>query len=848
MIAIVIVSHSREVADGLKRLADAMSQEDVPIFAAGGMDEEDNPLGTDAILIFNALQEAVEHDGVLVFADLGSAQLNAETAIDLLDDDQKQKVRFCEAPLVEGVLAAVVASGSGADMDAVAADAQASYAPPAAEKSSAEPEPTHSENAIYAEYDIVNAQGLHARPAARLVGAIAKLDADVLLCNRTAGSKSVNAKSINRLMMIQVRGGHRIGVSADGPDAQKVQDAIAKLVADQFGETGATVAPVGVPDEKSAPMASSVPTDKASKPDEGESPETLPAILSGISVADGFAVGPVAWAKAALAKVEKRTITKDDISSEQDRFEQARAAAKAEIQNMVSQSGDGLSQSDAGIFDAHLLFIEDPELIDAVKGRIKDDLVCAEYAWQEAVDELRTSYEQLDDPLLRARGDDLGDVGARVMRVLTGQGDDTQSFDDQVVLCFEEIAPSDVMGLDRDNVVGICVATGNKTSHAGILASGLGIPVIFDLGPALSLVKAGDRVLLDGGKATVATSPSDEDIANLQSQRDAWKERQVQAQKVRFDPAVTRDGVKVRVAANMAGVAEAKGIVDAGAEEVGLFRTEFLYMDRADAPDEDAQFKAYHQAVTVLDGRPLTVRTMDIGGDKPVPYLDRPSEENPNLGWRGVRFSLDNDPLFQVQLRAILRAAAAGPVRIMFPMVSTLNELSAAKSALDRARKSLDQDGIEYGQDVEVGIMVEVPSAAELAPVLGSHVDFFSIGTNDLTQYVMASDRGNPKTKALFNPLQPSVLRTISRVIDAGKKADIWTGMCGAMAGDRMAMPILLGLGLDEFSMSPYQIPEFKLDFAKLNQSDCADLAKEVLGLETVEQIEKRIHDFWDAA
>lgn len=843
MISIVIVSHSREIAQGLKRLADEMSAQPVPVFAAGGMDEEDNPLGTDAVLILGALQEALDadqSDGVLVFADLGSAKLNAETAIDLLEDDQKEKVRFCEAPLVEGVLAAVVASAAGGDIATVMNEAKASYVPVSegeetpkdGDKASANEIP---EDGDYREYKIANPLGLHARPAAKFVGAIGNLDADVRVRNVTTRSDFVNAKSINRLMMIEILSNHTIGVVATGNDAAKVHAAIADLVADNFGEG---------PLPKGAATTSAAKTEKVAEAKEAEATNTGP-VLSGIGIASGYGAAPVAWVGTRLSDVDRQTIAQDDIGDEIARFEAALKTAGDEIRALLDQKSGQVDAYDARIFEAHLLYLKDPEIIQAVRDRIENDLVCAPYAWKETVDGLIAYYRKLQDTTLRARADDMADIGARVLRAFAGNtGQTAQHYAKSVILCFDDITPSAVMGLDLANVEGICAVAGGKTSHAAILAGSLGVPVVFGLGAALKQVENDQTILIDGQDGTVNIAPESNEVEKLQTAKKRWQDRKRAADEIRFEPAVTTDQVRARVAANIAGVAEAADVVESGAEEVGLFRTEFLFMNRLDAPDEDTQYDVYRQVLETLDGRPLTIRTMDIGGDKPVPYLDRPDEANPNLGWRGIRYSLDRDDLFETQLRAILRASVYGPTRIMFPLVSTVAELDQAKEALDRARAGLKKDGIEFSADVETGIMIEVPAAAEIAPALAQKVDFFSIGTNDLTQYVMAADRGNAKIKALFDPLQPAVIRMIDRAIRAAHGADIWIGMCGAMAGDGTALPLLLGLGLDEFSMSPSQVPAFKLDFRHVSKKDCEDLAQEVLKLDDLDAVKARLAEF----
>ncbi len=826
MIAIVIVSHSREISDGLKRMAEAMSQENVPIVSAGGMDEPDNPLGTDALLIKDAIEQVIDNDGVLVFADIGAAKLNAEMAIDLLAADQQRKVRFCDAPLVEGVLAAAVQSAGGGTMDAVIQEAQSAYHPPTdIAKETGTLALEHSDNAIHADYQIVNPLGLHARPAARFVTGLNACTSDVRLRNLTKNSGWVNAKSLNKVVTLEVVEGDYISVSADGEDAAQAHAVIGALIDENFGEGPARIAPDAAPPLESAPATAQ-----------------LGPVLNGIPISPGFAVAPAHHLRTELPSVDVTRV--EDTEAEVARLEDALARARDEITGIMKRSRDTANEYDASIFKAHLLHLDDPEIADIARARIRGEQLNAEAAWQQTAAILIEDYACLDDTLLRARGDDLADVSNLVLRILSGATEPITEFDRPVVLCIPHLTPSDVPALDLEHVRGICVETGGKTAHAGILASGLPIPVVFGVGPRLREVEDGAEVILDGTTGTIDIAPDAKALDNMKRKRDSWVGRISEAQAIKLDPAVTRDGQRRRVAANIASVDEAKIAVDSGAEEVGLFRTEFLYMNRDAAPDEEEQSKVYDKVVAQLGGRSLMIRTMDIGGDKPVPYLDRPGEANPNLGWRGLRYGLSNSDLFQTQLRAALRASAKGPVRIMFPMVSTLEEVLAARNELETAKESLSTAGRAFDPDTEIGIMIEVPAAAELAELIAPHIDFFSIGTNDLTQYVMAADRGNPNIADLFDSFHPAVLRAVKRTIVAAKDAGIWVGMCGAMAGDPLATPVLLGLGLDEFSMNSNQIPEFKLDFTKLSADACVDLAHETLVLTGADQVRECIKAF----
>ncbi|MEM5582993.1 phosphoenolpyruvate--protein phosphotransferase [Roseibium sp. AS2] len=836
MIGLVIVSHSGKLAEGLKDLADAMSGQPVPIAAAGGLDDPEQSLGTDGIRVLEAIREVLSDDGVLVFADIGSARLNAEMAIDLLEPDEQEKVRFCDAPLVEGVLAATVQIGAGSSLETVLREARQAALQTAPGEDQPETAGTAESDGVTREFTISNQLGLHARPAALLVTAMNRFTGEIRLANLSKGRQPVNAKGINGIMLSEVAGGERIAVTADPAEADAVFAAIEDLIASNFGEEGSAPA-APVPVQRTAPAAPPPP----SRPAHPAAPAG-PGAFAGIPIAGGYALGPVHHVRRDLPAVEPLRIS--DPAAEIDRFKTSLSDAKKQIVDSLASAGTRISAYDRKIFDAHVTYLQDPEIIDTVAARITDDRICAQAAWRDVVADLARTYASLEDPMFKARADDVIDVGQRVLSLLTGDGLSADHPSGPAILAFEDLRPSDILTLDEDNVLGICSSAGGKTSHAAILAGALSFPVVFALGPALAGVAEGTRVLLDGTAGKIIVAPDAEIVAAMEQDRKTLADRRARAEVVRTLPAETSDGHRVRAAANMASLEELDAVAGSGAREVGLLRTEFLFMTRDTAPTEDDQFGVYRAVVNGLDGRPLTVRTADIGGDKPVAYLDRPPEANPNLGWRGLRYSLGVPEFFDPQLAAILRASAFGPVRIMFPLVSTLDEVLAAKMHVRRVMDHLRARGLAFDEGLEIGLMIEVPAAAEMADVLAPHVDFFSIGTNDLTQYVMASDRANQKVQDLFDPFNPAVLRMIARTIKAARAAGIWTGMCGAMAGDPVAAPILVGLGLDEFSMTPADIAEFKLTLRGLSLPACRGLAAEVLDLTSAKAVRDRAAGF----
>lgn len=826
MIGIVIVSHSRKLSDGLKDIADAMTQVPVPIASAGGVDDPDHPLGTDGIRVLGAIRDVMSDGGVLIFADLGSAKLNAEMAMDLLESDEQTKVQFCDAPLVEGVLAAAVQIAAGGSLEDAKREARQAVRTEAVEQAQDAP-PT---GGVSRDFTIRNPLGLHARPAALLVSTMNAFAGDIRLRNVTKGKKSVNAKSINGIMLSEVAGNDTISVVANPDEAEAVFAAVEQLIRENFGED--SIAPI-----KPVPVRKPAPQPRQPR-------EATTGALVGLSIARGFALGPIHHVRSALPEVEPVSVSDPD--AEIDRFKKALADAEAEINGALAAAGERISTYDRKIFDAHISYLHDPELIETVQGRIAEESVCAEAVWRQVIWNLSRTYAALEDPVLQARAGDVIDVGQRVLRILSGQSDVRDHSAEPAILAFAELRPSDVLTLNQETALGICATSGGKTSHAAILASALNIPVVFALGDALSGVAEGQQVLLDGGAAKITVAPHASAIEAMKIERKIWEDHLARAELARDLPAETRDGHKVRVAANMGSVDELRVIMSSGAQEVGLLRTEFLFMQRDTAPSEDEQYDIYRTIVAGLKGKPLTVRTADIGGDKPLPYLDRPTEANPNLGWRGLRYSLAVPELFETQLAAILRASAHGPVRIMFPLVSTLDEVITAKKRVQAVMDQLRTRGLPFDEKSEIGIMIEVPAAAEMADLIAPEVDFFSIGTNDLTQYVMAADRANPNLKDLFDPFNPAVLRMIAKSIKAAHDADIWIGMCGAMAGSPIAVPILIGLGLDEFSMAPVDIAEFKFTLRGLTLSECCNLSAEVVGLDTAKSVREHASHFLD--
>ncbi|GAB4446979.1 MAG: phosphoenolpyruvate--protein phosphotransferase [Anaerolineae bacterium] len=822
MIGIVIVSHSAKLAEGVFELASQMTQGRVPLAAAGGIDDPTHPIGTDATRIYEAIEAVYSDDGVLVLMDMGSALLNTEMALEFLTDEQRANIRLCSAPLVEGAVAAAVQADGGAGLDAVAAEALSALLPKADQLGDAAPPAQASPPAALPAADqeitltIRNFHGLHARPAAQFVSTASRFEAVVTVRNATQPAGPVNAKSINQVATLGARQGHTIVIGASGPDADAALHALAELVEANFGESEEP--PAG---EITAPTPAATPTA------EGE--------LAGIAVSPGVAIGPAVTFRPATISVETRPT--DNPAAEWRRLQAAIGQANTEIDRLQRDTAQKMGAYDAAIFQAHQLILNDPAVADAARSGIEQQRIIAEAAWQQAIEAIVADYRRLDDPYMQARAVDVADVGQRVLKFLVGAPPKTLTLAEPSILVAADLTPSDTAQLDPQQVLGICTELGSATSHSAILARALGIPAVVGLGAALAELADGVPLALDGEQGRVWIDPAPEQLAALRDRREQWQTNLQAAREQSRRPARTADGQRVEVVANIGGPHDAAVALDAGAEGVGLFRTEFLFLERTTPPTEAEQLEIYRRVGEAMEQRPLVFRTLDIGGDKPLPYIDAPAEENPFLGWRGIRMLLDMPDMLKAQLRAILQASPGRNFKVMFPMVSTVAEIRAAKALWAEAQSELAEAGIPFDSGIELGVMIEVPAAAAAADALAAEVDFFSIGTNDLSQYTLAADRTNPKVAHLPQAFQPAVLRLIRQTIEAGHAAGIWVGLCGEFAGDPLAAPLLLGLGLDEFSMSAPAIPTVKQTLARLTVPHAQDIARHALTLPSAEAV-----------
>jgi phosphoenolpyruvate-protein phosphotransferase/dihydroxyacetone kinase phosphotransfer subunit len=825
MVGIVLVSHSASLAAGVAELARAMTQQSPAAIAiAAGTGDPSNPLGTNPEAIQQAVESVYDDAGVLVMMDLGSAIIGAEMALEFLPDDHRDRVRLCEAPFVEGAIAAAVQASLGGTLDQVAAEAVGALGSKVAQlgresttAAAVEAIPSAA-NAIDLTLKIENRLGLHARPAALFVQMAARFKSDVMLARESDPARRVNAKSINAVASFGVRQNEVIRVSAAGPDAREALAALQALAAAKFGEDGEE------PGEP-APLPAS-PTVE------------IEGALSGIAASPGFAIGPAVPIRFAEPPIERRTIQEPSV--EWARLQAALSFVRETTQQLRDQVAQAANEYEAAIFDAHLMFLDDPELLDHAHTLIDNELINAEWAWHTAIDEAVASFEKIDDPYLRARAADVADIGRQVLVYLTGQIAQA-TLPHAGILLATDLAPSDTARLDRTKVLGICTERGGPTSHSAILARTLAIPAVVGLGPAIMTIEDGTALVVDGQAGQVWVAPKRDVIAEYTIRLNDWRTARESARAASAAPAITRDGKPIEVVANIGSTEDARVAIDNGAEGVGLLRTEFLFLDRREAPTEEEQYDAYRTIAEVMEQRPVIVRTLDVGGDKPLPYLDLGREDNPFLGQRAIRLCLNRPDLFKTQLRAILRASAGHNLKIMFPMIADVSEVRRVRALLSEARTELNDQHVPFAQSIEVGIMVEIPAAALLAHVLAAEVDFFSIGTNDLTQYTLAAERGNRSVAHLQDALHPAVLREIQHTAEAAEAAGKWVGVCGELGGDPQAIPILIGLGVRELSMASGSIPKAKQIIRELNYADAITLAARAVNLESAEAVRRLI-------
>ncbi|HBG0968181.1 phosphoenolpyruvate--protein phosphotransferase [Clostridioides difficile] len=560
----------------------------------------------------------------------------------------------------------------------------------------------------------------------------------------------------------------------------------------------------------------------------------------GIGASPGVALGKALVVEHSELVIEKKSI--DNVEAEIAKLEDAVAVSKEELVKVKEKASEELGAEEAEIFEAHLLVLEDPELIGSAIDKIKTESVNAEYALNEIKEMFVSMFESMDNEYMKERAADIKDVTNRILRHILGiKVVDLSALSEEVVLIAHDLTPSDTATMNKKMVLGFLTDIGGRTSHTAIMSRTLEIAAIVGLNDITSKVKDGDFVVFNGDTGEVIVNPDEETINKYTELKAKYEDERKALQLLKGKPSVTLDGKHVELAGNIGTPNDIEGLIKNDAEGVGLYRTEFLYMDRDSFPTEEIQYEAYKAVLEGMDGKPIVIRTLDIGGDKELSYLSMEPEMNPFLGYRAIRLCLDRKDIFKTQLRALYRASIHGRLRIMFPMISSLEEFLQAKEVVKEVLAELDSEGVAYAKDVEIGMMIEVPSAAVISDVLAKHVDFFSIGTNDLIQYTCAVDRMNQKISYLYNQFNPAVLRLIKTVIDNAHKEGKWAGMCGESAGDQKMIPILLGMGLDEFSMSPISILPARKLITSVKESDMKKLADDVLNMGTAEEIKSYI-------
>jgi multiphosphoryl transfer protein len=850
-VGIVVVSHSAALAEAAAELAREMAGPDLRLALAGGVDDPDAPLGTDAMRVLAAIEEMAGDDGVLVLMDLGSAVLSAELALELLAEEHRERVVLCDAPLVEGLVAAAVQAAAGAPMDRVVAEARDGLAgksghlgttPPGAPAGSGarvedDPaggaddgdEPPPGERRVI----VPNRLGLHARPAGRIVGLLTGHQARVSLENVSAGRGPVRADSLNAIITLGARQGHELLVRGTGADAGAVLDAIAALAETGFGD------PPDTEDAVTSPTAADERSDTGDAVDTGDAAADDRARLQGRPAAPGLAAGTVHRLEASIdLALPERTVT--DVAAERSRLHEAlgraaeglRAARAAVTGNADPAAGD--------ILEAQSLLLADPVLVEAADEAITDASLDAARAWQRAVAAVAASYRGLDDAYLAERAADVEAIGVEVLRHLVGA--EVVTAEPSGVVVAQDLSPAETARLDPGRVEAVVTAGGSPTGHAALIARSLGIPSVVGVGAQVLRIEGGSTVVVDGDRGVIETAPDADRLEEVARLVAARATEQQQARLAAQRPAHTSDGIVIEVLANVGSSADADRAHEAGADGIGLLRSELLFLDRADAPDEHEQAALYEAIAVAMHGAPVVLRTLDVGGDKPLPYVPDLGEANPFLGVRGLRLALAHpERLLLPQLRAALRVAAAHPLRLMVPMVTTLAELDALRAMIERARTELVERGVPAAERLSVGTMVEVPALALRAEALVSEVDFVSIGTNDLTQYVLAAERGNAGVDHLADPLDPAVLRLIAGVCEAATPGGVPVAVCGGLASDPAATAVLIGLGVRELSVPAADVPRIKQQVRGTDGRGAVAMARAMLEARSAAEVRARL-------
>jgi phosphocarrier protein FPr len=806
-VGLVLVSHSRALAEAVLAMARQMTGEAVAIACAAGAGEDGAELGTDATAIARAIEQVCGAAGALLLVDIGSAILSADMALELVDPAIASRSKVSAGPLVEGTIAAAVRAASGGSLDEVASDARGALAAKAAELGEGDPQvaapgaplaapaapPERPTVTAQADVVIADPHGLHARPAARLVMRAMELDAAVTVEDMTAGRGPVPASSLIALASLGARCGHVLRLRASGREATSAIEALTALLRED-------------PRSGEPPAASTF--DRA-EPAQAAMGRAIPG-------APGVAFGP-------LVRLEREEPSVPDHKATDPSAESMR------LRRAIDRAAEDLASAPPrdDILAVQRALLGDPAIVGRALARIEEERENAAFAWRRAIEEAASVYQGIDDAYLRAREADVRDIGGAVMRVLLGGSPAALPDGPPAVVVASDLTPSEALRLDPARVLGVIDRRGGPTSHAAILLRGAGIPAVFG---ALSLVPevGGARAGLDGSTGDIWIDPQPATAAELERRQAAFREARA-AQGDREGRVRLACGREIELWANVAGLSDARAARRMGAVGIGLLRTEMLFLDRREAPSKDEQAALLAPIFEVFAGAPTIVRTLDAGGDKPLPFLHLTAEANPALGLRGLRLSLEQPALFEAQLRAILIAGRGHDVRILLPMVSTASELTQARALLDRAHRSLSEAGTPHLWPAPLGVMIEVPAAALLAKRLAREADFFSIGTNDLTQYTLAAERGHPRLSALADAAHPAVLSLVRAVAEAGQALGRPVSVCGEAAADPAIARLLVGLGITRLSMGAASFGVIEDTLRRTSFPALADAAREAL-------------------
>jgi phosphoenolpyruvate-protein phosphotransferase/dihydroxyacetone kinase phosphotransfer subunit len=843
MVGIVLVSHSRPLASSVREIVRSMTGPALPIAIAAGAGDRHLELGTDALEIAEAIVSLKGPDGVLVLMDIGSAILSAEIALELLDPPIRSNVRLCAAPFVEGAVAAGVTANLGSTLEEVCTEALAalsqkqnaldSPAPsiPSWETAArpTKPPPLPAQKAAAANgaptekirVKVRNLHGLHARPAARLINEARAFRSEITVRNATNQRGPVSARSLSSLAALEVLHGNEIELFAKGDDARAALEKLKTLVESGLGDA---LPPISDPAAAAAPPA---------KP-----AETPPRRVSDpLPVSPGIVIGTGTYFAPESVEISDAKI--ENTEAEIKRLRNAVDVAEQNLEARREKMTVAIGAENAGIYEAQILALQDPELIDTALRIIGEEKINAAMAWDRANRQILRRYEALHDAYLRERAADLKDVGRQVLDLLAGKRSVAPMPSEPGIVIADNLAPYQVAALNPKVVIGVILLDGGPTAHATILLKALGIPTIINARSAFAEVdlRWPVGIAFDGSTGKIWIDPDANFLTDLKTRQIEENKRNQEELRTCSEPVELTDGRAISVYANIGNATEVESALRSGAEGVGLLRTEFLFLNRASAPTEEEQIEELLAVSNKMEGKPLIVRTLDVGGDKDLPYLERAAEENPFLGVRAIRLSFSREDLFITQLRAVLRAGKDRDFRIMFPMIANVTDMERAMNCLDKVHHDLDQENVPHLWPVQTGIMIEIPSAALQAEAMAEHADFFSIGTNDLTQYTLAADRGNPDLASYQDALHPSVLRLIHMVVSGARRHERPVSICGEAASDERAATIFVGLGIRELSLTSAKIPHLKACLRKQSFNSLQRLAHTALHCQTAAEV-----------